>query len=177
MQLSIENCPVASRQINPPLPATAGSKQGCGKRQRGFTLIELMIILIIISIFVAIAMPAYSNYIKKARLAEAQVLFSGIKTELAVFYQEQARFPEQLEFDELELVTTGNDVMETRYNADPVNPIIEMVVAGFFEGENTIAWQWMPEMGPNMKAWWSCKSSENGYTTIQNKYLPKACKS
>jgi len=179
MQLSIKNCPVASRQINPPLSAMAGSKQCLGKRQRGVTLIELMIVVAIIGILAAVAIPAYSDYLKKARTAEPQVLFSGIKTALETFYQEEARFPTNEEFYQFELVTTGNDVKETRYFFDPQYPRIEMVVAGFPEPENVIAWQWMADLNNNgnMIGRWSCKPFENGgFTTIRFKYLPKVCR-
>ena len=50
--------------------------------QKGFTLIELMIVVAIIGILAAIAIPAYSDYTAKAQAAEAFVLLDGSKTDI-----------------------------------------------------------------------------------------------
>jgi type IV pilus assembly protein PilE len=54
----------------------------------GFTLIELMIVVSVIGILVGVAMPAYTNYVRKARAQEAPAELSKIRTRVEQYYQD-----------------------------------------------------------------------------------------
>jgi type IV pilus assembly protein PilA len=62
------------------------------KIQKGFTLIELMIVVAIIGILAAVAIPQYQDYTVKAKLSKVSGYAQPIKTAIALFYQEQGGF-------------------------------------------------------------------------------------
>lgn len=53
------------------------------KSTKGFTLIELMIVVAIVAILAAIALPAYQDYVVRSRVSEAMVLIDGLKVVVA----------------------------------------------------------------------------------------------
>lgn len=55
--------------------------------QQGFTLIELMIVIAIIGILAAVALPAYQNYVSKAKFAEVMSVSDGYKTAVGICAQ------------------------------------------------------------------------------------------
>ena len=59
------------------------------KNQKGFTLIELMIVVAIIGILAAVALPAYQNYTKKAKFAEVASALSALKTAVTLCVSEE----------------------------------------------------------------------------------------
>jgi type IV pilus assembly protein PilA len=63
------------------------------KKQQGFTLIELMIVVAIIGILAAIAIPAYQDYTIRAQVSEGLNLAGGAKTAIAEFTMDSGSFP------------------------------------------------------------------------------------
>jgi type IV pilus assembly protein PilA len=61
--------------------------------QKGFTLIELMIVVAIIAILAAIAIPAYQDYLVRTQVSEGAVLTDGAKTAVAEFYSNRGEMP------------------------------------------------------------------------------------
>ena len=62
-------------------------------RQKGFTLIELMVVVAIIAVLSAIALPAYQDYVVRAQVAEGISLSNGARMAIAVYYGDNGEFP------------------------------------------------------------------------------------
>jgi type IV pilus assembly protein PilA len=64
------------------------------KKQQGFTLIELMIVVAIIGILAAIALPAYQDYTNRAKVSEGISLASGAKTAVSEYFASEGGWPQ-----------------------------------------------------------------------------------
>ncbi|HFA3927531.1 TPA: pilin, partial [Neisseria gonorrhoeae] len=62
--------------------------------QKGFTLIELMIVIAIVGILAAVALPAYQDYTARAQVSEAILLAEGQKSAVTEYYLNNGKWPE-----------------------------------------------------------------------------------
>ncbi|HIF9081638.1 TPA: pilin [Photobacterium damselae] len=93
------------------------------KGQKGFTLIELMIVVAIIGVLSAVAIPAYKNYVSKSEASSALATLKALVTPAELYIQENGA-----------LTTTITDIGTTA-NA---NPLGTLAINGDADGDNTI---------------------------------------
>ncbi|HGG9311785.1 TPA: pilin [Neisseria meningitidis] len=62
--------------------------------QKGFTLIELMIVIAIVGILAAVALPAYQDYTARAQVSEAILLAEGQKSAVTEYYLNHGKWPD-----------------------------------------------------------------------------------
>lgn len=86
------------------------------KNQKGFSLVELMIVVAIIGILAAIAIPNFQKFQEKARQAEAKSSLSGIFTAEAAFFAEYNTYSAR--FDSIGYSATGNVTYDAGFAAD-----------------------------------------------------------
>jgi type IV pilus assembly protein PilA len=160
------------------------------KVQQGFTLIELMIVVAIIGILAAIAIPAYQDYIARSQMSEAVVLADGLKTAIAEASSQDGNCPTNgtagiaaaadITGKYVATVTTGGAAATATtpaYCTIDVQMKGQDVSAGlvnkhlFFTMNSfatTNAASPVTTVGGSIQ--WACTSPD-----IEQKYLPKAC--
>ena len=85
--------------------------------QRGFTLIELMIVVAIIGILAALALPAYQDYTIRAKVTEGMSLASGLKTAVTEAFNNQG----------VRSMLCGNDADESKAGCPEINASVPAI--------------------------------------------------
>jgi type IV pilus assembly protein PilE len=62
------------------------------RRQRGFTIIELMIVVVVIAVLSAIALPSYTDYITRSKFAEAYAHLADLRVKMEQYYLDNRRY-------------------------------------------------------------------------------------
>ena len=158
--------------------------------QKGFTLIELMIVVAIIGILAAIAIPAYQDYTIRAQVTEGLNLASSIKAGVAEYYAQNGTWPTAL---------VGNAAGQLGYTNNPTGKYvsdISLAAAGGgiditygLQANSNIGTKKLsirPGLGANQDLVWVCgNASTTGITTaptaanatnLAPKYMPASCR-
>ncbi|EMS6335180.1 pilin, partial [Neisseria gonorrhoeae] len=105
--------------------------------QKGFTLIELMIVIAIVGILAAVALPAYQDYTARAQVSEAILLAEGQKSAVTEYYLNNGEWPKDndkagvassptdIKGKYVESVTVTNGVVTAKMNSTGVNKEIQ----------------------------------------------------
>ena len=140
------------------------------KKQQGFTLIELMIVVAIIGILAAIAIPAYQDYTIRAQVSEGLNLSAGAKAAVTEFFQDQGAMPADNATAGLEAaanitgkygdsVTVAGGQITVLYGGDANANILG----------STLTLTPAPNLG---SVEWNCANGAG----LQNKWLPASCR-
>lgn len=141
--------------------------------QKGFTLIELMIVVAIIAILAAIAIPAYQNYLIRAQVSEGAVLTDGAKTALAEYYSNHGVFPTHPTSAGLPSAATSISGKYVTQVDISNSGIIEATFGGQANKAISGSVFALSAIANGGSISWSCTNSA---TTVNSKYLPSSCR-
>jgi len=66
------------------------------RNQKGFTLMELMIVIVIIGVLAAVGVPAYKGYTDRAKKAACDAQIKTVKTAVGMYYADEGKYPDGL---------------------------------------------------------------------------------
>lgn len=141
-------------------------------RHSGFTILEIMIIILIMSIILLIAIPAYTDYRVRARVADMLIVVAPIKLKVAEFYMATQEWPADNGEAGLSSATDySNKAVQSVTVGVPTAGDITIVSAIDELAGETIVFS--PTWVSN-KVTWDCDASVG--TTIAPQFLPRTCR-
>jgi len=165
------------------------------KLQKGFTLIELMIVVAIIGILAAIAIPAYQDYTIRAQVSEGMNLAAAAKAAVAESFLNRGAAPANRTVagmsanavDTAGKYVTGvnvtNGVIQITYGGTEVNAGINgatLEIVPYVSADNSVAWRCgaaiVPVGAPNVMPGATAGGGTLATNVSMNKYLPSACR-
>jgi len=151
--------------------------------QKGFTLIELMIVIAIIGILAAIAIPAYQNYTIRAQVTEGLTLADGWKTAIAEYYANTGNWPAQGNLTgtcisvgkyETGVTVAASGVITITYGNQANSKLNSQILAlvPYTNANNDVLWQCGTATAPS-----GTSSGGSNVTSVPAQYLPTSCHS
>jgi len=146
-------------------------------RQQGFTLIELMIVIAIIGILAAIALPAYQDYTIRSKMSEPLAALSEAKTSVAEYYAGVGKMPTTASAAGINTNPDRPIVQSLVYDTTNLGVVYAVVRAGVVDS-NTYSFAISPLSNGPRTLVWTCKPGGGigSHSKIDPKYLPSTCR-
>ena len=143
-------------------------------RQQGFTLIELMIVIAIVGILAAIALPAYQDYTVRAKMAEPLALMGEAKTSVTEYYVTNNEMPSTAAKAGIRTAPNTDIVASMALTITASNPLLTVTMqSGVIPAGNGTNFVLSGTSGSGTIQW-VCKPGT--VAAITEKYLPANCR-